>query len=130
MHSGRKFYSTGSPWEPVVGYSRAVRVGNVIEVAGTTALRDGEIVGRGNPYEQTKVILHTIAEAINGLGGKMTDVVRTRIFVTDISMWEEIGKAHGEVFSQIRPASTMVEVKGLIDPGLLVEIEATAIVAD
>ena len=119
---------TGSPWEPIVGYCRAIRVGDRIEVAGTTALRDGEVVGADDPYEQTKHILHTIEEALNELGSDMSDVVRTRIYVTDISKWEAVGKAHGEFFKDVRPAATMVEVKALIDPRLLVEIEAEAIV--
>lgn len=126
----RRRVSTGSPWEPVVGYSRAIRVGNVVEVAGTTAMRDGEIVGKGNAYEQTSYILEIIEGALKQVGASMPDVVRTRIFVTDISKWEEIGKAHGEYFKDIRPVATMVEVKGLIEPDLLVEIEVQAIMND
>ncbi|OBZ11152.1 MULTISPECIES: RidA family protein [Bacillales] len=117
---------TGSPWEPLVGYCRAIRVGNRIEVAGTTAMKDGEVVGIGNPYEQTKYILQTIEKALNELGADMSHVLRTRMFVTDISKWEEIGKAHGEFFKQIQPVATMVEVKALIDPLMLVEIEVEA----
>lgn len=120
--------STGSPWEPVVGYCRAIRIGNVIEVAGTTAMKDNEIIGKGDAYLQTKQALMTIEEALIKLGAGMEDVVRTRMYVTDISKWEEIGKAHGEYFKDIRPVATMVEVKGLIDPDLLVEIEVQAIV--
>lgn len=120
--------ATGSPWEPVVGYSRAVRVGNVVEVAGTTAMRDGEVVGKGDAYAQTRYILQMIEEVLRQVGADMSDVVRTRMFVTDISKWEEIGRAHGEFFKDIRPVATMVEVKGLIDPDLLVEIEAQAII--
>lgn len=120
--------STGSPWEPVVGYSRAIRIGNVVEVAGTTSVKDGKIVGKGNAYEQTKYILEIIERALNQVGSRMSDVVRTRMFVTDIGKWEEIGKAHGEYFKDIRPVATMVEVKSLIDPELLVEIEVQAIV--
>ncbi|MBO7747688.1 RidA family protein [Paenibacillus sp. MWE-103] len=119
---------TGSPWEPVVGYCRAVRVGGRIEVAGTTAMKDGEVVGEGSPYEQTQFALQTIERALRELGADMNHVVRTRMFVTDISQWEEIGRAHGEFFKDIRPAATMVEVRALIDPRLLVEIEAEAIV--
>lgn len=119
---------TGSPWEPLVGYCRAIRIGDRIEVAGTTAMKDGEVVGVGNPYEQTKFILETIEKALQELGADMSHVVRTRMFVTDISKWEEIGKAHGEFFRNIQPVATMVEVKALIEPELLVEIEVEAIV--
>ncbi|QHT59529.1 RidA family protein [Paenibacillus lycopersici] len=119
---------TGSPWEPLVGYCRAIRAGNRIEVAGTTAMKDGEVVGVGDPYEQAKFALQTIERALRELGAEMSHVVRTRMFVTDISRWEEIGRAHGEFFKEIRPAATMVEVRALIDPRLLVEIEAEAIV--
>lgn len=122
--------STGSPWEPVVGYSRAVRVGNIVEVAGTTAKKDDGIVGGDDAYLQTKHILGVIAEALKQTGASIEDVVRTRMFVTDISRWEEIGRAHGEVFRDIRPVATMVEVAALIEPGLLVEIEAQAIVTE
>ncbi|WP_058302636.1 RidA family protein [Gorillibacterium timonense] len=123
----RKQVFTGSPWESTVGYCRAIRVGNRIEVAGTTAMKDGEVIGPGDPYEQTKYILQVIRQALNELGADVTHVVRTRMFVTDISKWEEIGRAHGEVFRDIQPVATMVEVKALIDPLLLVEIEAEAI---
>lgn len=126
----RTYVSTGSPWEPLVGYSRAVRMGNVIEVSGTTALHQGEIVGPGDAYTQTRQILKIIAETLTQLGGGLNDVVRTRIYVTDISHWEAVGKAHGEVFGNIRPACSMVAVKALIDPALLVEIEATAMLKD
>ncbi|QRG66587.1 RidA family protein [Brevibacillus choshinensis] len=119
---------TGSPWEPVVGYCRAIRIGDRIEVAGTTAMKDGTVVGVGDPYEQTKFILQTIEKALQELGADLSHVVRTRMFVTDISKWEEIGKAHGEFFRNIQPVATMVEVKALIEPELLVEIEAEAIV--
>ncbi|MCH5586699.1 RidA family protein [Shimazuella sp. AN120528] len=119
---------TGAPWESVVGYCRAIRVGDQIEVAGTTAMKDGEVVGVGNAYEQTKFILQTIEGALKELDASLSDVVRTRMFVTDISKWEEIGRAHGEFFREIQPVASMIEVKGLIDPDLLVEIEAVAIV--
>lgn len=120
--------STGSSWEPVVGYSRAIRVGNRVEVAGTTAVRGGKTVGIGDAYAQTVCALEIIKESLEKVGSKLSDVVRTRMFVTDISKWEEIGKAHGEFFRDIRPVATMVEVKSLIEPELLVEIEAVAIV--
>ncbi len=122
--------SSGAPWESIVGYSRAVRVGNQIEVAGTTAVDEaGNVVGVGDPAEQTRVILRKIEQALSAAGASLTDVVRTRIFVTDISQWEAIGRAHGEFFADIRPVATMVEVKALISPELLVEIEATALLA-
>ncbi|CAN7501292.1 RidA family protein [Paenibacillus sp. LjRoot56] len=120
---------TGSPWEPVVGYCRAIRVGDRIEVAGTTAMKDGEVVGVGNAYEQARFILQTIEQALQELGAQLSDVVRTRMFVTDITLWEEFGKAHGEYFRDVQPVATMVEVKALIDPRLLIEIEVEAIVA-
>ena len=123
----RKNISSGAKWEDVVGYSRAVRIGNVIEVAGTTSVEGDKIIGEGNVYEQTICVLNKIKKAIEEAGGKLEDVIRTRIFVTDISNWEEIGRAHGEFFSKIKPVTTMVEVKALIDDRMLVEIEATAI---
>lgn len=122
--------STGSSWETVVGYSRSVRVGNCVEVAGTTAMRDGKIVGIGDAYVQTVCVLEMIRESLEKVGATLSDVVRTRMFVTDISKWEEIGKAHGEFFRNIRPVTTMVEVKSLIEPELLIEIEAVAIVGE
>lgn len=123
--------SSGAKWEDIVGYSRAVRVGNMIEVAGTTAVDErGEIVGLNDPYEQTKYALAKIEKALIEAGASMQDVVRTRMFVTDISKWEEVGRAHGEFFRTVKPAASMVEVKGLIDPKLLVEIEVTAIIAE
>ena len=123
--------SSGAKWEDIVGYSRAVRVGNMIEVAGTTAVDErGEIVGLNNPYEQTKYALAKIEKALIEAGASMKDVVRTRMFVTDISKWEEIGRAHGEFFRAIKPAASMIEVKALISPDLLIEIEVTAIVAE
>lgn len=124
----RQNVSTGAKWEDIVGYSRAVRVGNSIEVAGTTASEGDKIIAPGNAYEQTKYIIQKIERALNQAGANLNDVVRTRMFVTDISKWEEVGKAHGEFFGKIKPAATMVEVKGLIHPDLVVEIEATAII--
>lgn len=125
----RNRVSTGSPWEPLAGYSRAIRVGNTIEVSGTTAIQNGEVMGKGDPYVQTQLILQIIARALEQLGARMADVVRTRIYVKNISQREAIGKAHGEVFASIRPACSMLEVKALIDPEILVEIEATAIIS-
>lgn len=123
----RQLISSGAPWEAIVGYSRAVRVGNVVEVAGTTAVEGEAVVGEGDAYLQTVCILQKIAAALREAGADVTDVVRTRIFVVDIARdWQAIGRAHGEVFGHIRPAATMVEVRALIDPRLLVEIEATA----
>ena len=129
--SKRLNVSSGVNWEDIIGYSRAVRVGNVIEVAGTTALDEaGDLVGTNDPYEQTKYIITKIEKALKIAGATLQDIVRTRIFTTDISRWEEIGRAHGEFFSEIKPASTMVEVKALINPAMLVEIEATVIVQE
>lgn len=124
----RQLISSGAPWEPVVGYSRAVRVGNVVEVAGTTA-QDGDTVTGADAYAQTKRALEKIGAALQEAGSSFEHVVRTRIYVTDITQWEAVGRAHGEVFGHIRPASAMVEVRALIDPRLLVEIEATAIIS-
>ena len=124
----RKNISSGAKWEDAVGYSRAVRVGNIIEVAGTTAIDGEEIVGKGNLYEQTKFVLAKIGKALAEAGGSMKDVVSTRMYVTDIAKWEEAGRAHGEVFRNIKPVASMVEVKNLIHPDLLIEIEVTAIV--
>ena len=129
--AARQLISSGAPWEEIVGYSRAVRVGNIIEVAGTTAVdEDGNCVAPGEPYLQTKYILSKIARALTLAGARLEDVVRTRMFVTDISRWEEIGRAHGEFFSNIKPAATMVQVQALIQPELLIEIEVTAVIGD
>ena len=123
--------SSGAKWEDIVGYSRAVKIGNVIEVAGTTAVdEDGQVVGLNDPYEQTRFALAKIEKALAQAGATMQDVVRTRMFVTNISQWEEIGRAHGLYFKEIKPAATMVEVKSLISPELLVEIEVTAVISE
>ena len=123
----RKNISTGSKWEPIIGYSRAVRQGDLIWVTGTTATNDkGEIVGVGDARAQTLQALRNIEKALKAVGAGLKDVVRTRMFVTDISRWQEIGRAHGEFFGAVRPAATMVEVSRLIDPDMLVEIEADA----
>lgn len=125
--SQRVNISSGAPWEAIVGYSRAVRVGNIIEVTGTVAVDDNGPVGVGDAYEQTKFIIQKIEKVLAQAGANLTDVVRTRLFVTDIAQWEAYGKAHGEFFGEIRPCTTMVEVSRLIAPEYLIEIEATAI---
>jgi enamine deaminase RidA (YjgF/YER057c/UK114 family) len=124
--------SSGSKWEDIIGYSRAVRIGNVIEVSGTTTAVDenGNTLGLNDPYEQTRLALGRIEKALQEAGASLKDIVRTRLFVTDISRWEEIGRAHGEFFKDIKPVTTMVEVKGLIGAEMLVEIEATAILPE
>ena len=123
----RKNISSGSPWENIVGYSRAVRVGNIIEVAGTTAMDGDVLVGEGDVYAQTVFIFKKIEKALQEAGVLLNDFVRTRMFITDISKWEEAGKAHGEFFNNIKPVATLVEVSNLIDKSLLIEIEITAV---
>jgi enamine deaminase RidA (YjgF/YER057c/UK114 family) len=125
----RQNISSGTKWEALVGYSRAVRVGNLVVTAGTTAVdEEGHVVGPGDPYTQTLFIFTKIEKALKAAGASLTDVIQTRMYVSDIARWEEIGRAHGEIFASIRPAATMVEVKGLIDPALLVEVEVMAVI--
>lgn len=126
----RTNYSSGAKWEEIVGYSRAVKIGNVIEVTGTVAVDDNnELVGGNDAYEQAKFIIQKIEKVLQKAGASLNDVIRTRMFVTDISRWEEYGKAHGEFFKEIKPCTTMVEVSKLISSEYLIEIEATAIIA-
>ena len=125
--TARKNISSGAKWEDIVGYSRAVQVGNTLEISGTVATGENGVVGRGDFYLQAKFILQKITGVLEQAGFELKDVVRTRMFVTDIRHWEEVGKAHGEFFAAIKPATTMIEVSSLIDPDYLVEIEVTAI---
>jgi len=128
--SDRSNYSSGAPWESIAGYSRAVRVGNIIEVAGTTAVdTEGQVVGAGDIGEQTDYIFNKIRNALNDAGSKMSDVIRTRMYLTDINDWETVARVHGDIFSDIKPVSTLVEVSGLIDEELLIEIEVSAVVS-
>ncbi len=122
--------SSGAIWEDEVGYSRAVKIGRVVEVSGTSAIDRDKIIAPNDPYQQTKFIIRKIERAINEAGGSLEDVIRTRIYVTNIDDWSAIGKAHGEFFRNIKPATTMVEVKSLIDPNFVVELEATAILSE
>lgn len=122
--------SSGAPWEPIIGYSRAIRIGKRVEVAGTTAVKGDEVLGGDSAYEQTVHALNIIKESLERVGAQLSDVIRTRMFVTDISRWEEIGKAHRKFFKNVRPVATIVEVKALINPRLLVEIEAEAVISE
>ncbi|MGA8262841.1 MAG: RidA family protein [Ignavibacteriaceae bacterium] len=120
--------SSKTPWENIVGYSRAVKIGKIIEVSGTAPVKEGKTLFPGNAYEQAKACINIIEKSLSEAGASLNNVIRTRMFVTDISKWEEFGKAHGEFFCEIKPATSMVEVKSLISPDMLIEIEATAIV--
>ena len=129
MLPARSNYSSDTPWESIAGYSRAVRIGNIIEVAGTTAVdTEGQVVGAGDISKQTDYIFNKIRNALNDAGSKMSDVIRTRMYLTDINDWEKVARVHGDIFSDIKPVSTLVEVSGLIDEELLIEIEVSAVV--
>ncbi|MEM7548425.1 MAG: RidA family protein [Bacteroidota bacterium] len=125
----RQNISSGAKWEDIVGYSRAVKVGNIVEVTGTVSLKEGKPFGVDDPFAQTVRAIEIIEETLSKAGSKLSDVIRTRIYVTDISQWEEIGKAHSQFFAEIKPATSMVEVSALISPEFLVEIEASAIIS-
>jgi len=124
----RRYISSGTPWESVVGYSRAVRAGNMVYVSGTTATKEGGIVGTGDPAGQTTQALKNVLWALERVGARLEHVVRTRLYVTNVDDWEKVGRAHSEFFGDVRPACTLVEVKRLVDPAMLVEIEAEAVV--
>lgn len=126
--SNRINISSGAPWENIVGYSRAVKIGNIIEVSGTAPVKEGKTLFPGKAYEQAKACINIIEKSLSEAGASLKNVIRTRMFVTDISRWKEYGKAHGELFGEIKPATSMVEVKSLISSDMLIEIEATAIV--
>lgn len=130
MSNSRKLFSSGAPWEDIVGYSRAVQVGNVIEISGTTASDDDKIIGKGDLNAQTVFILEKIKKVLELAGSRMEDVIRTRMFVTDITEWEKAARAHSQFFKDIKPATTMVQVSKLINDELLIEIEATAIISN
>lgn len=124
----RKNFSGGAVWEDIVGYSRAVRIGNIIEISGTTAVVDNKVAGVNDPYIQTKTILEKIKKVLEEAEASLADVIRTRMFVTDISKWQQYAKAHQEYFGKIKPATSMIEIKSLIDPDMMIEIEVSAVV--
>lgn len=124
----RKNFSGGAVWEDIVGYSRSVRIGNIIEISGTTAVVDNKVAGVNDPYIQTKTILEKIKKVLEEAGASLADVIRTRMFVTDISKWQQYAKAHQEYFGKIKPATSMIEIKSLIDPDMMIEIEVSAVV--